>query len=70
MRLRSQHMELPAVSYDSTSRSIVWKLPTYNTILKILTNPVYAGAYVWGKTKTRTRIENGRKRVTPGLVAA
>lgn len=66
MWLRSQHMELPAVSYDSTSRSIVWKLPTYNTILKILTNPVYAGAYVWGRTKTRTRIENGRKRVTPG----
>ncbi|MDA8192267.1 MAG: AMP-binding protein, partial [Gammaproteobacteria bacterium] len=30
---------------------------------KILTNPVYAGAYVFGRTSAVTRVENGRKRV-------
>ncbi|MGH8534420.1 MAG: recombinase family protein, partial [Gammaproteobacteria bacterium] len=35
-------------------------------MLKILSNPIYAGAYVFGRTKTHTRIEHGRKRVTKG----
>jgi len=45
---------------------VVWRLPSYNTVLKILTNPVYAGAYVFGRTETRVRIEAGRKRVVRG----
>jgi len=35
-------------------------------VLKILTNPVYAGAYVFGRTETRVRIEAGRKRIVRG----
>ena len=35
-------------------------------MLKVLTNPVYAGAYVFGRTETRVRIEAGRKRVVRG----
>jgi hypothetical protein len=31
----------------------VWKLPVYNTILHILTNPIYAGAYAFGRTGSR-----------------
>ena len=38
----------------------------YNTMLRILTNPVYAGAYAYGRTETRSRIEAGRKRVVRG----
>jgi hypothetical protein len=64
--LREEHIELPAVLYESGARAVVWKLPVYNTVLKILTNPVYAGAYVWGRTKTLTRLENGRKRLARG----
>ena len=66
MWLRSEHIELPAVSYDHAVRTVIWKLPVYNTVLKILTNPVYAGAYSWGRTKTLTRIEKGRKKVARG----
>ncbi|MCP3713661.1 recombinase family protein [Paraburkholderia sp. CNPSo 3274] len=43
---RQEHMELPAVVYEEGRRRVVWRLPVYNTVLKILTNPVYAGAYV------------------------
>ena len=43
-------MELPAVTYGQSQRQIVWKLPVYNTVYHILTNPIYAGAYAFGRT--------------------
>ena len=46
---------------------ILWKLPVYATVNNILTNPVYAGAYAFGRTGSRTMIENGRKRVLRGF---
>jgi len=63
---RQERIELPAAVYERGRRSVVWRLPVYNTVLKILTNPVYAGAYVFGRTETRVRIEGGRKRVVRG----
>jgi hypothetical protein len=33
----------------------------------ILTNPIYAGAYAFGRTTSRVSIENGRKRVRRGV---
>ena len=47
-----------------------WRLPVYQTILGILTNPVYAGAYAYGQTTSRVKLENGRKRVTQGVRVA
>jgi recombinase len=64
--LREERIELPAVLYQSGARRVVWKLPVYNTVLKILSNPVYAGAYAWGRTKRLPRLENGRKRLARG----
>src|SRR5215468_1073898 len=46
--LRDQGIELPVKSREG--RRIVWKLPLYNTVHNILTNPVYAGAYAFGRT--------------------
>jgi hypothetical protein len=46
---------------------VLWKAPIYNSVLHILTNPVYAGAYAFGRTETRVRIEAGRKRVVSGI---
>ena len=48
-------------------RSIVWRLPLYNTVHNILTNPVYAGAYAFGRTMSKVSVEDGRKRVRRGL---
>ena len=64
--LRQEHIELPAAVYADGRRNVVWRLPSYNSVLKILTNPVYAGAYVFGRTETRIRLEGGRKRVVRG----
>jgi len=65
--LRDEGIELPAKSHDEEGRCIVWKLPLYNTVHNILTNPVYAGAYAFGRTTSKVVVEDGRKRVRRGL---
>jgi len=66
MWLRQERIELPANSYTPNGWQKVWKLPVYNTVLKILTNPTYAGAYVFGRTKSIARIVDGRKQIHKG----
>ena len=39
----------------------------YNTIHHILSNPIYAGAYAYGRSASKTRIANGRKQVVRGF---
>ncbi len=65
--LRQEVITLPNVDYGPQGRSVVWKLPTYNTVVHILSNPVYAGAYAFGRTASRVRIEEGRKRIVRGI---
>ena len=65
---RQEHIALPAVRYTADDgRSIVWNLPVYNTIHHMLTNPIYAGAYAFGRTGSRVTIEAGRKRIVRGF---
>jgi hypothetical protein len=65
--MRQKRLPLPAVIYGDGGRQITWKLPVYNTMHHMLTNPVYAGAYVFGRTGSRTTIEAGRKRSVRGF---
>lgn len=65
--LRQEQVRLPAIETTPPhGPRIVWKLPVYNTIHTFLTNPIYAGAYAFGRTGSRTTVENGRKRVVRG----
>ena len=64
--LRQENIELPALPRDRGELRMVWKLPIYNTVLKILRNPAYAGAYAFGKTEARTKVVDGRARKTVG----
>src|SRR4051794_9412919 len=65
--LRQEGIQLPVVAYRAQERAIEWRLPRYNSVHRILTNPVYAGAYVFGRTVSRTRVEAGRKVVKAGV---
>ncbi len=66
--LRDEGIALPVKSHKAAEgRCIVWKLPLYNTVHNILTNPIYAGAYAFGRTMSKVSVENGRKRVKRGL---
>lgn len=68
MWLRDEGIALPVASHSAVEgRSVVWRLPLYNTVHNILTNPVYAGAYSFGRTMSKVSIEEGRKRVRRGV---
>ena len=65
--LRQEAISLPAAVYGAEGRRIEWKLPVYNTIHHILTNPIYAGAYAFGRTASRVSISDGRKKIVRGF---
>lgn len=54
--LRSQGLQLPMQS--STFEEIRWVAPTYTKIHQVLTNPVYAGAYVYGKKRHERYVDD------------
>src|ERR1700680_1215374 len=65
--LRDEGIVLPVKSHNTEGRDITWKLPEYNTVHNILTNPIYAGAYAFGRTTSKVSVEEGRKRVRRGV---
>jgi hypothetical protein len=64
---RQENLTLPAIAYPRGIRQVAWKLPVYNTLHHMLTNPMYGGAYVFGRTFSQTRLEDGKKRTVRGL---
>ena len=67
LSLRADQISLPySDSKGSAPRQLLWKLPVYATVNNLLTNPIYAGAYAFGRTGSRMTIENGRKRILRG----
>jgi excisionase family DNA binding protein len=65
--LRQERIDLPIVVHGVEGRVVEWRPPRYNTVYRLLTNPVYAGAYVFGRTGSRVRLEAGRKVITRGV---
>ncbi len=47
--LREEGIELPVKSRQGEAHGVVWRLPAYNIVHNILTNPIYAGAYAFGR---------------------
>ncbi len=52
---RSQGLSFPLQS--SAGSAIRWVAPTYTAIYHVLTNPVYAGAYAYGKTRRERYVD-------------
>lgn len=63
---RQENITMPVVKYKNGERTVVWRLPIYDTIISILKNPIYAGCYTYGRTVTETTFENGQKKITKG----
>jgi excisionase family DNA binding protein len=57
-----QQLKVPVQSGAGNPLPVAWNLPRYHSLLSLLKNPMYAGAYAYGQSKTTIRIENGRKR--------
>lgn len=61
--LDRQQIQLPVARGPEEVREIVWLPARYHAVLSVLKNPVYAGAYAYGRSKTIVRLEKGQKRV-------
>lgn len=61
--LDQQQIQLPVARGPEAMREIVWHPARYHAVLSVLKNPVYAGAYTYGRSKTMVRLEGGQKRV-------
>jgi len=62
-----QHqLELPVRDGRTKGFPIVWRIPINSTIHGILTNEFYAGIYKYPKTKTITRVVDGKIKKTKG----
>ena len=61
--LDQQQMQLPTVRGAEDAQEIVWQRARYHAVHSVLKNPIYAGAYAYGRSKTVRRLEAGEKRV-------
>lgn len=52
-------LKLPSGRRTGQEYEVVWRRPRFSAVYAILTNPNYAGAYVWGRTGQRIDIRNG-----------
>ena len=53
--LRDEGIELPVKAHNTEAEGVVWRLPAYNTVHNILTNPIYAGTYAFGRTTSKVK---------------
>jgi predicted site-specific integrase-resolvase len=61
--LRVEKIQVP-VAADGTGSTVRWQEARYPAVLSMLKNPVYAGAYAYGRTRTQVHLADGRKRVS------
>lgn len=63
---KQSDLNLPVLRQGPVGSRIEWQAPAYHIVLQILQHPMYAGAYVFGRTSQRTRVVDGRARKTTG----
>ena len=59
---REEQIPVPKTKPGTAGQEVIWGLPSSGRIRQMLNNPCYAGAFAYGKTVARTRIEDGRAR--------
>jgi hypothetical protein len=52
-------LELPA---KQSNGAIQWRRPCYGSIHRMITNPIYGGAYAYGKTTVTVHYDGVRRR--------
>ena len=59
---REERILVPKTKPGTAGQEVIWGLSSSGRIRQMLKNPCYAGAFAYGKTAARTRIEDGRAR--------
>ena len=63
MWFRQEGVQVPTAICVGQCCQIMWKIPGAETLLHMLRNPIYAGAYAYGRSKKRIALEQGKKRM-------
>jgi DNA invertase Pin-like site-specific DNA recombinase len=58
--LGRQDLQMPAL--DKTTGTVHWVIPSFSRVRDILRNPVYTGAYVFGRRSSRVGLVDGKIR--------
>ena len=64
LSFREESIHVPFARHERSGDRVEWKPPVYRSLHAVLENPVYAGAYVFGRTESRTAIVDGQARRT------
>jgi DNA invertase Pin-like site-specific DNA recombinase len=59
-------LPMPVLRQGKPAARIEWKEAAYANLLAMIQNPIYAGAYVFGRTESRTRVDKDRALKTSG----
>jgi len=59
-------VKLPVIQQHVRSWPIAWRTPAYHNVLSFLQHPIYAGAYVFGRKATITKVVDGHARKITG----
>lgn len=59
--LSEQQILLPVAQGREQAREVVWRPARYHAVLSVLKNPLYAGAYTYGRSKTVVRLDRQRR---------
>jgi DNA invertase Pin-like site-specific DNA recombinase len=62
----ANELKLPVVQQSRRGWPVEWRTPAYHNVLQFLQHPVYAGAYVFGRKSTLTKVVDGRARKIVG----
>ena len=66
VHLKAEQLKLPIRTWGGPSHGqLQWKEPTYSSVVRLLHNPAYSGAYVygeWGYEETRRNPKTGKAR--------
>jgi excisionase family DNA binding protein len=65
--LNQQQIPLPSARGPEDAQEIIWQPARYHAVHSVLKNPIYAGAYAYGRSQTVRRLEEGQKRVVRQL---
>jgi DNA invertase Pin-like site-specific DNA recombinase len=64
LHLMDERFQLLVVPHGSDWRDVQWITPSYDQILEMLRNPIYAGIYVRGRSKAFTLLDENQHKQT------
>jgi DNA invertase Pin-like site-specific DNA recombinase len=62
LHMRREGLTFPRPTDGKRSKELSWCPPVYRSVIAVLQNPFYAGAYAYGKSQVQTKIVDGAVR--------